>query len=159
MPPTALTLTPPDAGWMDRVICRPYWALMDGETPRDVTDAKEVCRTCPVEEECRAYVLSLPPREDVYGVAGGMTAKERDLARRRVRRGAPAGSEEPRACTRGKDCVRGEGPQPADEFYRRPKHASGRETQCRSCWQLRSRERKAAKRAAEQTTDVKGIAS
>ena len=152
MSPTALTLTPPDAAWMTRVICRPYWAVMDGESPRDVTDAKEVCRACPVEEECGAYVLSLPPREDVYGVAGGMTAKERDRARRRARRGMPTTSEEPRACTRGEKCVAGPAPQPADEFYRRPAYTSGRESQCRSCWQKRNRERKAAKRAAEAVT-------
>lgn len=157
MPPTSLTLTPPDTGWMAKAACAGYWTLMESTEERDEKVAKDLCRACPVWEACRAWTLSLPPRQDVYGVAGGMTAKERELVRRRLRRRLPTGPEGPRACTR---C---EVMQPAAEFYQRPRYPGGRETQCRSCCQEKNRDRKAAKRAAlaaaVQTTDLEGIAS
>lgn len=161
MPPTMLTLTPPDAEWMARAACAGYWDLMESTEEKDERAAKDVCAACPVWEACRAWTLSLPPRQDVAGVAGGLTEKQRDQARRRIRRRLPTAPEEPRACTRGKECVHGEVMQPASEFYRRPRYPAGRETQCRTCCQKKCRERKAAKKAAQagQTTDVKGIAS
>lgn len=149
---TALTLTPPDGAWMKEAACAGRWTLMQGTEDGDVEAAKALCESCPVWEACRAWVLSLPPREDVEGVAGGLTRDERDKIRRRIRRAkAP---EPPRACTRCGDV------KSAEDFYRRPTYPSGRESQCRNCCMERNRISKAAKRAAAKLAkDVKGIAS
>jgi hypothetical protein len=149
MPPTLLTLTPPDAEWMAKAICHGRGTLMEAETPAAEKLAKAMCHACPVEDACARWTLSLPPREDVSGVAGGMTAKERELVRRRIRRGTMTGPEEPRACSRGKECVHGEVKQPAHEFYQRPRYPGGRERQCRTCCQKRYRANRAARKAAE----------
>jgi hypothetical protein len=143
MPPTALTLKPPDGEWVCRGVCRRDPDRMDGTTPMQVEDAKRMCWSCPVITSCRAWVLSLPDSKDVSGVCAAMTADERVKARRRIRRSLPTGPEEPRACTLCQVV------QPAGEFYRRPRYPAGRETQCRTCCQKRHRERKAAKKAAE----------
>jgi WhiB family redox-sensing transcriptional regulator len=155
---TSLTLTPPDTGWTDRVICRDMGAVMDGETPEDERHAKELCHVCPVKQECGSYALSLPPRQDVYGVAGGMTAKERERRRRATRRSRPPAPTEP-----PKECTGCGATKPADQFYRRPTVRSGRESRCNVCSTRQTQARRAAKKAAmavtEQITDVKGIAS
>lgn len=147
MPPTALTLTPPDPEWLDRkdLPCRLNPSLMDAEHKDDVERARSVCAVCPVWRRCRDWTLSLPPGKDVSGVAGGLTVEERQKARRKIRR---TRTEPPRACTRGTECVHGEVLQPATEFYRRPAYPSGRESQCKTCCQARNRANKAAKRAA-----------
>lgn len=50
----------------------------DSNYPREIrrrmeADAKAVCRTCPVVDSCADYAL----RNDVYGVWGAMTRRER----------------------------------------------------------------------------------
>lgn len=52
--------------------------------------AKQVCRTCPVIEECRRHALSV---EEPYGVWGGLTEAERTrmLPARSARRAGSAG--------------------------------------------------------------------
>jgi hypothetical protein len=76
--------------WRSRAACRgvepelffpvaesgPQWAAQ-------VAEAKAVCAGCPVRAECLAFALERLP----YGIAGGLTAEERAVARRR-RRGA-----------------------------------------------------------------------
>lgn len=42
-------------------------------------EAKELCRRCPVQVECLEYALD---RQDVWGVWGGLTTRERELVRR-----------------------------------------------------------------------------
>ena len=39
-------------------------------------DAKALCQTCPIIEECKVYALEY---EEQYGIWGGLTAKERQL--------------------------------------------------------------------------------
>jgi hypothetical protein len=158
MAPTSLTLTPPDAGWMAQAACAGYWELMESTEEKDERAAKDLCRACPVWQECRAWTLSLPVRQDVAGDAGGLTEKQRDQARRRIRRSRPpVTAEPPKTCT---GC--GE-TKPASQFYPRPKRRGGRESRCNVCSTRQAQERRAAKKAAltvaEQTTDVKGIAS
>lgn len=44
------------------------------ESGRNATDAKRVCRRCPVQAECLADALA---HHDQFGVWGGLSAKER----------------------------------------------------------------------------------
>lgn len=142
MPPTMLALTPPDSRWMDQAACAGAWTLMDSKEEKAVRTAKDLCASCPVWRSCRAWTLSLPPRQDVYGVAGGLTMEERQKARRRVRRCA-AGVEPPRTCTRCGDT------KPAAEFYLRPEGQGNRESRCLDCVRAKNREYKARQRAAK----------
>lgn len=146
MPPTMLTLTPPDSGWMDRAACVGAWMLMESEDDRLIRRAREMCADCPVWRQCREWTLSLPPREDVYGVAGGLTAEERQRARRNARRRL-AYAEPDRTCTQCGET------KPAVEFYLRPETKGGtRESRCLDCVREKNRrycrERRAAAKAA-----------
>lgn len=143
MPPTALTLTPPDAEWMAEAACAGYWELMESTEERDEKAAKDVCKACPVWERCRAWTLSLPPRQDVCGMAGGMTAKERDKARRRIRRSRPQEPKETKRCPRCRET------KSVGQFYLRPERKDGRDAYCRTCCVELTQERRAAKRASE----------
>jgi hypothetical protein len=150
MPITLLTLTPPDAEWMNRDLpCRLTPLLMDAEHKDDIEQAREVCAACPVLRRCREWTLSLPPSKDVAGVAGGLTAEERHKARRRIRRSRPS-SQPPKACKRCGET------KPAGDFYPHP-HGDGREAQCIACRRELGRIYKAAKRAAAK--QAAGVAS
>jgi WhiB family redox-sensing transcriptional regulator len=142
---SSLTLTPPDAEWMRQARCAGYWDLMESAEEKDERAAKDLCQSCPVWEQCRAWTLSLPPRQDVAGVAGGLTEKQRDQARRRRRRSRPA-AEPPKECT---GC--GE-PKPADQFYLRPKHRGGRESRCSTCCSAQAQAHRAKKAAGVVTS-------
>lgn len=48
--------------------------------PGRVDEAKRVCRSCPVREACLSWALAVP---SLYGVAGGLTARERRGVRER----------------------------------------------------------------------------
>lgn len=71
----------PEPAWKADGVCReidPYlWFADDGDTASTAV-AKQVCRTCPVMQQCAEYAI---PRADEWGVWGGLTAKER----RRIR--------------------------------------------------------------------------
>jgi hypothetical protein len=142
MTATSLTLTAPDPRWVDRAICRDKGAVMDGETPEDERRAKELCHVCPVKQDCGSYTLSLPPSKDVYGVAAGMTVKEREATRRNLRRRRPRIAEPTKECRR---CHR---PKTIGQFYVRPERKDGRDSYCRTCCSELARERAAAKKAA-----------
>ena len=87
MSATELTLTPPDSAWMREAACVGNWALMEGDSDYTERAAKELCAVCPVRQRCREWTLSLPPRQDVDGIAGGLTREERIKVRRSRRRG------------------------------------------------------------------------
>lgn len=72
-----------DMRWMENAACKGLTTLFFGDSGDHAKDAKEVCATCSVLEQCREWALSeyLPS-----GVCGGMTPKER----RRLRREANA---------------------------------------------------------------------
>jgi hypothetical protein len=44
--------------------------------------AKAVCAACPVQEACLRFALSVPASLDLHGVIGGLSVKERQVARR-----------------------------------------------------------------------------
>jgi WhiB family redox-sensing transcriptional regulator len=153
---SSLTLTPPDAEWMRQARCAGYWDLMESTEEKDERAAKDLCQSCPVWEQCRAWTLSLPPRQDVAGVAGGLTQKQRERQRRRIRRSRPPEPKETKRCPRCRET------KSLGQFYVRPERADGRDAYCRTCCVELTQERRAAKEAAptaDQTTDVKGIAS
>lgn len=79
--------------WWERAACRKEDAELffpaDGERgpSRKAHDekAKAVCRRCPVQARCLTEALSLEhTAESRHGVWGGLTAEERQLARRRA---------------------------------------------------------------------------
>lgn len=51
--------------------------------------AKEVCRRCPVEDECLAFALMTEPVGSESGIWGGMTPEERRELRRLLERSEP----------------------------------------------------------------------
>lgn len=140
MAPT-LTLTPPGAEWMAEAICHDLWTLMEAETPEDEKQAKEACHVCPVKQRCGRWVISLPARQDVYGVAAGMTVIERAKVRRYISQGTTP--ELPKRCTRCGET------KDATEFYPRPAlHGSARDSRCRTCCAEITQERRATLRRA-----------
>ena len=80
--PRSLDLERPE--WQEHARCRdPRWRGVDffpgkGES---VQPAKRVCRGCPVRDDCLAYALSLPEKDD-KGVWGGMSQRDRIEIRR-----------------------------------------------------------------------------
>jgi hypothetical protein len=144
MAPPMLALAPPDAGWMPQASCVGRWELMESTEEADVRAARWLCADCPVWRDCRAWVLSLPNRQDVAGVAGGLTEIERVRARRQARRRVkPVVSEGPKTCTK---CGH---TKPPEMFYQRPDGRYRREAQCVDCRRRQKREYKAAQRAAK----------
>ena len=81
--------------WQDRAACTSTAMLLffgpDGETQAErearESEAKAVCASCPVREECLTYALSHSVR---YGLWGGLNEAERSLERRRRARKATA---------------------------------------------------------------------
>lgn len=81
--------------WMQHKACS--WETRDlffaEDEPKRVvarfaeTEAKAICRTCPVQAECLTYAIE----GDMYGIWGGTTRKERDDARKAQRRGRVRG--------------------------------------------------------------------
>lgn len=70
--------------WQDRALC----ATTDPEVffPHDKSpdgDAKSVCLSCRVREQCLEYALE---HDERFGVWGGLSARERRLRRLEIRR-------------------------------------------------------------------------
>lgn len=72
-----------DTAWRERAACLDYPAILffgidDAETPAErrlrEDEAKQVCFTCPVREECLDYALVT---KEAYGIWGGLTEIER----------------------------------------------------------------------------------
>jgi hypothetical protein len=94
--PTSL---PRSADWRDNAECRRADRDIDPELFHPVgttgpwvvqiEEAKAVCRSCPVMEECGRWALDR--RES--GIWGGMTEQERSAYRRRLQRAAATGTE------------------------------------------------------------------
>lgn len=71
--------------WHTEAACRGLNPdLFYGETSDHATDAKAVCATCPVRQECLDYALS---NGEYYGIWGGMSERERRSMRRALNTG------------------------------------------------------------------------
>jgi len=78
-------LCEPDEGWREQAACG--GADTDlffpaGEEDALVAEAREICESCPVKDECLRYALATNQTE---GVWGGMTGSERRSLWRRIR--------------------------------------------------------------------------
>ncbi|MFE7273003.1 WhiB family transcriptional regulator [Streptomyces sp. NPDC057623] len=63
--------------WADRAACRGYdLELFFSDAARNVQRAKQICRMCPVREECLAETLRAEDGSR-YGISGGLTPEER----------------------------------------------------------------------------------
>lgn len=82
--------------------------------------AAALCRGCPVLDECRTWVLSLPYGADPGGVCAGLTEGER--ARRRVT---------------AKHCPSCERTLPGSAFHANNRHTDGLQTHCIDCTRVR----------------------
>jgi WhiB family redox-sensing transcriptional regulator len=78
--------------WYDQAACIGMGDLFFPETlsqgrPRnDASDeAIAICNVCPVIDDCAHYALAHSNADDPYGIWGGMTARQRQLKRRRRR--------------------------------------------------------------------------
>jgi len=57
----------------------PRRSALTTEAQRLLTEAKEICASCPVREACLEYAMA---RKEPFGIYGGLTAHERHLLRR-----------------------------------------------------------------------------
>lgn len=122
--------------WQQHATCKGVPWLMD--PPEDLQTAENealalaLCGRCPVLDDCRDWVLSLDV--DPGGIAGGMTAAEREQIR--------ATTGDPKPCTK---C--GQVKQP-DQFRPVRPGALKREPVCRACRDKESVARKRRRRNA-----------
>lgn len=58
-----------------------------GSAGRDADEARAICYTCPVLDECRDYALA-QPISALFGIWGGLTGDERRHAKRQPRKAA-----------------------------------------------------------------------
>lgn len=65
--------------WYRRAACRGMDMAIFFPENAHYADALAVCATCPVTRECLESVL--PIENDLYGVFGGMTPKQREAVR------------------------------------------------------------------------------
>lgn len=78
--------------WQTRGTCRShspdeFFLLAYQAARHDVKAAKQICRGCPVLNECRTWALA-NPGATADGIWGGLTPPERDRARRAERTAA-----------------------------------------------------------------------
>ena len=84
----ALTTPRTDVRWRDDAACRGIDTdVFFPVTDEEAEEAKAICASCPVREECLEFAL-LTRQED--GVWGGLTETERRRVRRRQRERARA---------------------------------------------------------------------
>ncbi len=122
--------------WRKQAACAGLYEVMDrrqADGPA-VRAALAVCRSCPVLDDCRAWVLGLPERLDPGGVCGGLTEIQRSKARR------AATANRPRVCS---ECrVR----KTRGDFSPSESSVSGLASECRACAARRKNKPKAARR-------------
>jgi hypothetical protein len=72
---------------MDQAACKGKTKLMFPKEHKDITyiaQARMVCKTCEVKDQCLEYALQYPPA-DMHGVWAGLTSRQ--LAAEQRRRG------------------------------------------------------------------------
>ena len=82
-PPTGLSgLTPEDPGWQELALCaqtdpEAFFPEKGGST----REAKRVCQSCEVRQECLEYALG---NDERFGIWGGLSERERRRLKRRA---------------------------------------------------------------------------
>lgn len=77
-------------GWWELASCLNHPEKMFPQAKKDlsyITEARRICRTCPVRASCLSYALTYPVT-DIHGVWGGLTPRQ--LAAEAKRRGVSA---------------------------------------------------------------------
>jgi WhiB family redox-sensing transcriptional regulator len=80
-------ILPTRVDWFDEAACRGtgtdvFFPVSEG----DATEAKKLCATCPVREDCLEHALAMSPAPE--GVWGGLTRIERHRLTRRRQKAA-----------------------------------------------------------------------
>lgn len=105
--------------WANDAACGGKWRVLEGD---DIEAAKALCDACPVLDQCREWVLSVPAKEDIGGYKGGLTKNQRDKIRRERANANPE-----------KRCPRCTETKPATAFHRNAKRGDGRASYCAPC--------------------------
>ena len=74
--------------WMHEAACKgqnPDWFHPPADRGYLANYALKLCDQCPVKTPCLEYALQFPAYEDISGVYGGTTSRDRQ----RIRRGQP----------------------------------------------------------------------
>lgn len=77
-----------DDNWMHHAACKgadPDWFHPTKETAHYYQNAFALCDQCIVRTPCLEYAMSFLPQNDLHGIYGGTTARER----RAMRKGKP----------------------------------------------------------------------
>jgi WhiB family transcriptional regulator, redox-sensing transcriptional regulator len=81
-------MTKNKVAWREQAKCRgenpDYFHPPDGQSWMAIRGLA-ICETCPVTKQCLAFALSFDQADDMHGVYGATTAKER----RHIRQGKP----------------------------------------------------------------------
>ena len=87
LPISAILYDPNEAKWRDKANCRntPVDVFFPdkGATKQKVQIAKAICNECTVEQQCADWSLQFSERA-LLGIWGGMTGKDRRIARRKL---------------------------------------------------------------------------
>lgn len=71
--------------WSDEALCKGHVDMMFPREHKDlsyISDARRLCRQCPVRKECLEYALSFPA-SDQHGVWAGLTPRQLDAEAKR----------------------------------------------------------------------------
>lgn len=74
-----------ESTWFDFAACKGKTQLMFPKEHKDITyitQARAICKSCPVQKECLEYALEFPPA-DMHGVWAGMTSRQLAAEQRR----------------------------------------------------------------------------
>jgi WhiB family redox-sensing transcriptional regulator len=74
-----------ESTWFDLAACKGKTQLMFPKEHKDITyitQARAICKTCPVQKECLEYALEFPPA-DMHGVWAGFTSRQLAAEQRR----------------------------------------------------------------------------
>lgn len=74
---------PPTPLWVDRALCHGRTELFYSDHRKDVLDAVNYCKACPVSRACASYAVDqerFHASSRIDGVQAGLTAKQRKAA-------------------------------------------------------------------------------
>ncbi|MCO6011450.1 WhiB family transcriptional regulator [Actinoallomurus purpureus] len=151
--------------WASRAACKGKEHVLESRTADGLIDrlpdgrpnenpARVLCASCPVETECREWVLNLPERADPGGIRSGLNENQRRRERRRRALKTPAKPKRPVPAT--KACEKCGETKSADDFYRE-KTRDGLSKKCRPCFRAERRERR--RRGAAQRTPARQLST
>jgi hypothetical protein len=128
----------PRAPWRTRAACLGKAQIMDRkQRDRPNGEALALCRNCPVLDDCKAWVLSLPDTLDPGGICAGLN--ERQRMKIRPKRHPSIAPDAPRTCAQCGWTGR------TAEF---PVNSGTVRQICKTCWNAHCRDYRNRKRGA-----------